>query len=128
MAEILDEDAAARRAGSVLDRLAARGVHAGDRIAVIAGNGAPFVAVRDAAIAADLVLAPVNPRLAPAEIAWILGHARPRAVLVDPAREAVAPDGAIVIDDDDDDGAPAAVDHARTGATLLYTSGTTGRP
>jgi acyl-CoA synthetase (AMP-forming)/AMP-acid ligase II len=128
MAEILDEDAAARRAGSVLDRLALRGVGAGDRIAVIAGNGAPLVAVRDAAIAAELVLAPVNPRLAPAEIAWILGHARPRAVLVDPAHEAAAPDGAIVIDDDDTDGAPVAVDHARTGATLLYTSGTTGRP
>jgi acyl-CoA synthetase (AMP-forming)/AMP-acid ligase II len=128
MAEILDEDAAARRASSVLDRLATRGVHAGDRIAVLAGNGTPLVAARDAATAADLVLAPINPRLTHAEIAALVAHARPRAILVDPAHEAVAPDGAIVIDDDDDDGAPRALDHARIGATLLYTSGTTGRP
>jgi acyl-CoA synthetase (AMP-forming)/AMP-acid ligase II len=128
MAEILDEDVAARRAGSVLDRLATHGVHAGDRVAVLAGNGTPLVAARDAAIAADLVLAPINPRLTYAEIAALVAHARPRAVLVDPGHEAVAPDGAIVIDDDDTDGAPVAVDHARIGATLLYTSGTTGRP
>ncbi len=72
MAEILDEDAAGRRASAVLSRLAALGVQAGDRVAVLAGNGAAFVAARDAATAADLMLAPINPRLAPAEIAWIV--------------------------------------------------------
>src|SRR5512140_1815339 len=74
MAEILDEDAAARRAAAVLAELAALGVHAGDRVAVLAGSGDAFVAARDAATAADLVLAPINPRLAPAEVAWIVSH------------------------------------------------------
>src|SRR5688500_14027063 len=80
MAEVLDDEAAARRAGALLGRLASLGVHAADRIAVLSGNGAGFVAARDAATAAELVLVPINPRLAPAEIAWIVGHARPRVL------------------------------------------------
>lgn len=128
MAVVLDEDAAARRAGAVLARLAALGVHAGDRVAVLAGNGSAFVAARDAATAAQLVLAPINPRLAPAEIAWILGHARPRALLVDDAHAAIASrDVPIVELDRAGDAAPVPLD-ATIGATLLYTSGTTGRP
>jgi acyl-CoA synthetase (AMP-forming)/AMP-acid ligase II len=114
MAELLDEDAAARRAGAVLERFAALGVHAGDRVAVLAGNGAGFVAARDAATAAELVLVPINPRLAPAEIDYLIAHARPKALLVD--RELAG------------EGAAVALDPARIGATLLYTSGTTGRP
>jgi acyl-CoA synthetase (AMP-forming)/AMP-acid ligase II len=114
MAELLDEDAAARRAGAVLERLATHGVHAGDRVAVLAGNGAGFVAARDAATAAELVLVPINPRLAPAEIGYLVAHARPKALLVDKGLAGEA--------------APVALDPARIGATLLYTSGTTGRP
>jgi acyl-CoA synthetase (AMP-forming)/AMP-acid ligase II len=128
---LLDEDLAARRAAAVLARLATLGVHAGDRVAVLAGNGSAFVAARDAATAADLVLVPINPRLAAAEIAWILGHARPRALLVDEAQRAAAPDGVPRVELDrleDAEVAPLALDHARIGATLLYTSGTTGRP
>ncbi|MGE5185736.1 MAG: AMP-binding protein, partial [Acidobacteriota bacterium] len=93
MTEQFDEDAAAHRAAAVLARLAALGIDAGDRVAVLAGNGPGFVAARDAATAADLVLAPINPRLAPAEVAWIVGHARPRALLVDDAHAAAAPAG-----------------------------------
>ncbi len=127
MAELLDEDAAARRAGAVLARLATIGVHAGDRVAVLAGNGPAFVAARDAATAAELVLAPINPRLAPAEIEHIVAHARPRALLVDEVHAASAPARVprIVLADE---AGPAALDPSRIGATLLYTSGTTGRP
>jgi acyl-CoA synthetase (AMP-forming)/AMP-acid ligase II len=130
MAEILDEDAAARRAAAVLAKLGALGVHAGDRVAVLAGNGAAFVAARDAATAADLVLVPINPRLAPAEIEWIVTHARPRARLVDEAHRGAAPGGVPRVDLDGPGalGSPVPLDHARVGATLLYTSGTTGRP
>ncbi len=127
-AAILDEGVAARRASAVLARLAALGVNAGDRIAVLAGNGSAFVAARDAATAAGLVLAPINPRLAPAEIAWIVGHARPRALLVDPAHRGLAPGGVAILELDDALGSAVALDHSRIGATLLYTSGTTGRP
>src|SRR5438067_9527669 len=128
IAGILDEDSAARRAAAVLARLATLGIQAGDRIAVLAGNGSAFVAGRDAATAADLVLAPINPRLAPAEIAWIVGHARPRALLVDEAHRGAAPDGVPIVELDDALGPATPLDHARIGATLLYTSGTTGRP
>ena len=122
---MLDEDAAARRTAAVLARLAVHGAHAGDRVAVIAGNGEAFVAARDAATAAGLVLVPINPRLATDEIAWILGHARPRAVLVEPAYRDAVPD-AIVLDGSE--ASAVGLDHAAIGATLLYTSGTTGRP
>jgi long-chain acyl-CoA synthetase len=122
----LDEDAAARRASAVLAQLAALGVHAGDRVAVLADNGAPFVAARDAATLADLVLVPINPRLAPAEVAFILAHARPRALLVDAPHAGVA--ATVPLVDLEQLGSPVPLDHARAGATLLYTSGTTGRP
>jgi acyl-CoA synthetase (AMP-forming)/AMP-acid ligase II len=129
MAEILDEDAAARRAAAVLAQLSTLGIHAGDRIAVLAGNGAGFVAARDAATAADLVLVPINPRLSPAEVAWIVTHARPRALLVDGAHRSAAPANVPQVDLDRlDERAAAPLDHARAGATILYTSGTTGRP
>jgi long-chain acyl-CoA synthetase len=127
MAEVLDEDAAARRAGAVLAKLRALGVHAGDRIAVLAGNGPGFVAARDAATAADLVLVPINPRLARAEIEWIVGHAKPRALLVDAAHRDIGSVPRIAIDELEP-AQPAPIDHQRTGVTILYTSGTTGRP
>jgi acyl-CoA synthetase (AMP-forming)/AMP-acid ligase II len=129
MTAVLDEDAAAHRAAHVLAALDALGVHAGDRIAVLAGNGAGFVSARDAATAADLVLAPINPRLAAAEVAWIVAHARPRALLVDAAHRGAGPAGVPIIALDELAATAAAhLDHARAGATILYTSGTTGRP
>src|SRR3954471_16969484 len=113
MGEILDEDAAGRRAAAVLARLAALGVQAGDRIAVLAGNGAAFVGARDAATPADLVLAPINPRLAPAEAAWIVGHARPRALLVDEAHRGAAPFGVPIVELDGALGPSSSLDPAR---------------
>jgi acyl-CoA synthetase (AMP-forming)/AMP-acid ligase II len=127
-AVVLDEDVVARRAAAVLSRLSALGAREGDRVAVIVGNGVGFVAARDAASAAGLVLAPVNPRLAPKEIEWIVGHARPRAILVDEAHVASSPAGAPVIVLDEVEAAPSTSPRGQIGATLLYTSGTTGRP
>ncbi|HEY5927685.1 MAG TPA: AMP-binding protein, partial [Kofleriaceae bacterium] len=130
MTELLDEDVAARRAGALLARFAALGIHAGERIAVLAGNGPDFVAARDAATLANLVLVPINPRLAPGEIEWIVGHAKPRVLLVDHAHRdaACGPTPRFVLDELEPTDRAAAIDHARIGATLLYTSGTTGRP
>jgi acyl-CoA synthetase (AMP-forming)/AMP-acid ligase II len=124
MAEVLDEDAASRRAAALLTRLRALEIHAGDRIAVLAGNGVGFVAARDAAAAAELVLVPINPRLARGEIDWIIAHAKPRSLLVDTAHRDL---GAIDLDQLEL-AEPMQLDHARAGATILYTSGTTGRP
>jgi long-chain acyl-CoA synthetase len=131
---LLDEGAAARAAAAVALRLAAAGAQPGDRVAVVAGNGPAFVAARDAATAAALVLAPINPRLAGPEVAWIGGHARPRAVLTERAHldlaSAAAGDAPVIVVDDlaPAPGLDLAAVHAAVGATLLYTSGTTGRP
>ena len=128
MAELLDEDLVARRAAAVLAELASIGVHAGDRVAVLANNSPAFVAARDAANAADLVFIPINPRLAPAEIEWIVAHARPRALLVDEHHRPIGGVPSIELARLDPRGPSISLDHTRAGATLLYTSGTTGRP
>jgi long-chain acyl-CoA synthetase len=127
-AVILDEDVVARHAAAVLARLAAVGVGEGDRVALIAGNNEGFVAARDAASAAGLVLAPVNPRLAPKEIEWIVAHTHPRAILADEAHAGLAPAGSPLILLDETEASPSGLPRAAIGATLLYTSGTTGRP
>src|SRR5687767_3743367 len=58
---ILDEDAVAERAARLAGGWRARGLVAGDRVAVRAGNGLDFVAARDAATGLGLVFVPVNP-------------------------------------------------------------------
>jgi acyl-CoA synthetase (AMP-forming)/AMP-acid ligase II len=55
---------------------------AGDIVAVLAGNGPAAIAARDAATLQDLVLAPINPRLAPPEIAFVVEHSRATLLLV----------------------------------------------
>jgi long-chain acyl-CoA synthetase len=135
---VLDDEATARHAAGIAAHLAAAGIGAGDIIALLAGNHAGFVAARDAATALGATLAPINPRLALPEIEFILAHARPRALLVDREHAHVLADDAItcavaaVLDDiapaRDTTAASIAIDRTRAGATLLYTSGTTGRP
>jgi acyl-CoA synthetase (AMP-forming)/AMP-acid ligase II len=133
---VLDEDRAAARAAALLARLR---LPPGEIVAVLAGNNETAIAARDAATAGELVLAPINPRLAPPEIGWLLGHARPRALIVDREHAALAPDGitTILVDDDrplilseSPQGRVEGRDlyASRGGATLLYTSGTTGTP
>ena len=124
---IVADLAVARHAGGIAARLRGAGVGAGDVVAVLAGNHAGFIAARDAVTAVGAMLAPINPRLAADEVAWILAHARPRAVLVDRAHAAaLASTPPVMVIDDVEPGA--AADRAGIGATLLYTSGTTGRP
>jgi acyl-CoA synthetase (AMP-forming)/AMP-acid ligase II len=136
---ILDEERAARGAAALLARLD----HArpGDVVAVLAGNGPAAIAARDAATAGGLVLAPLNPRLAPAEIAWAIEHARPAAVLCDQVHftslnsiSRIQLNLIISIEEVLANARRAAgadlrdLYASRAGATLLFTSGTTGRP
>lgn len=115
---LLDERDISERARRIGGGLAALGLREGDRVAALGANTAEYVALRDAATALGLFLVPVNPRLAPPEIAHVLGTSGAR--LVEP--EAL-------------DGPPIAVPAAgggvapeAIGATILFTSGTTGRP
>jgi acyl-CoA synthetase (AMP-forming)/AMP-acid ligase II len=108
---------------------------AGEIVAVLAGNGPGAIAARDAATLQDLVLAPINPRLAPPEIAFVVGHCRPKALLVDrahvdAARTALAglDTPLLVLDDLARTTDSRDLYRDKAGATLLYTSGTTGTP
>lgn len=135
---VLDDDATARHAAGIAAHLAGAGVTSGAIVAILAGNGPSFVAARVAVTALGATLAPINPRLALPEIEYILAHARPRALLVDRAHAHVITDGAVaqqlhhmtpaVLDELAFASTTVALDRTRAGATLLYTSGTTGRP
>jgi len=69
---VLPEGQVAERAASLAAEWTARGLVAGDPVAVREGNTLEFVAARDAATALGLWFVPINPRLAPPEVAHIL--------------------------------------------------------
>ncbi|MGH9067002.1 MAG: acyl-CoA synthetase [Acidimicrobiales bacterium] len=131
----LDSEVAARTAA-----LAALGLGRGDRVATPSFNRPGQVAALFACARAGLVLAPLNWRLSPAELAWQIDHCRPGLLLVDPeladlARSALgaaqAPPPSLCLAE-----VPRGDRQAFQGEDvgdddplfLLYTSGTTGRP
>jgi carnitine-CoA ligase len=124
-------DRLANRAGHALRGL---GVARGDRVTLALGNSLEYVVAAFGVLKAGAVINPVNPGLGLDELRYILGHAEPRVVVTDPSSDArlrglgaytvagealaaggpeTAPDGGLGADDV---------------STLLYTSGTTGRP
>ncbi len=135
----IDRASITEPAGRVARFLAAHA--AGDaRVAILAGNTPEFIIAREAVTALDRVAVPVNPKLAPPEVAFVLADARPAVVL---CTDELAPVAAAALGDLPDNGAAPAVvsiaQAARTpgaprplrhaiGATLIYTSGTTGYP
>lgn len=123
----------AERADDVACRLAAAGVTAGDRVAVLVGDGARFAVLLHATARLGAVLVPLSTRLTAGELGWQVGDARPRLVVADPPRSAAAP-GTLVLSWQALSDLAAAdaplVDDVRLDApaTMIYTSGTTGRP
>jgi long-chain acyl-CoA synthetase len=97
------------------------------RVALLCGNSDDWVAVRDCATVAGDVLVPINPRLAPPEIAYILDRAAPDAVYAEPPLAHLLPAGTAWTPAGDAR-PPRAPRPGEIGATLLFTSGTTGRP
>jgi long-chain acyl-CoA synthetase len=75
-------DAAAAAANRVANRLIARGLGSGTRVAVLAKNALWYPILYFAASKAGAVLVPVNWRLAPAEWQQILIDAQPRVLIV----------------------------------------------
>ncbi len=129
---------AARRAGGLL---AGYGLVPGDRIGLFARNLPDYVEALLAAWWAGLVPVPINARLHPDELAWIMGHAGVRLLLV--SDDLAAGAGAVAVPGLMDTlvlGGPAwerllaaeAIEPAPVPpgqvAWLFYTSGTTGRP
>jgi long-chain acyl-CoA synthetase len=151
---VIDPDGTERNAGALLSRvnqlthaLRARGLQSGDGIASVLPNGAAPVEVYLAALQAGWYLTPINWHYTAPEIAYIVSDCEAKALFVDErfaavgaaaAAEAGVPLGARFCYGDVAgftpvaalrDGRPTAMPDGRTaGATMHYTSGTTGRP
>ena len=130
--------------------LAARGVGSGDRVAVLMGNRPEYLEVLLAATRAGAIGVPVNFRLAPGEVAYILGDSGATVLVVDPLGAEAAAAAVAQVDHEvalvgvgaDVAGGTAyddvlAEDHdpldpvdvpEDSPAAIMYTSGTTGRP
>lgn len=121
-------------------RLAAAGVATGDRVAVVSRNSLSVIDLLYGVARAGAIFVPINWRLAPPEIAFILEDATPKLVfveeaLVDLVARQAGPQTIAIRDDGTFADLPEpAGDHAspsvgrRDAAMLVYTSGTTGHP
>jgi O-succinylbenzoic acid--CoA ligase len=137
----------------IAQRLTTLDVSAGDRVALLARNGAPFVTLVHALSRLGLVLVPLNTRLSPAELRWQLADVRARLLIYDEANAQSALAAAhdfpqlrsLHLDrwthtlrlakrtSDSRSGLPTSdfpppTSHLDSLHTILYTSGTTGQP
>ncbi len=131
------------RVGRLAGALSRLGVARGDRVAVLMLNRPEFVETVLAANRIGAIAVPVNFRLVPAEIAYVLGDSGATVVVTDPTlapvAEAAVAEGpgaipVLVAGPDyeaalrDAPAAPEVVIDERDVALIMYTSGTTGRP
>jgi malonyl-CoA/methylmalonyl-CoA synthetase len=128
-----DLDAASRRAAG---RLHGAGLRAGDRVLVSANASFDLVVAHVACLRLGLVVVPANTAYRAAELAHLVGDARPRAAIcderersdalraADPGLHTWTPD--LSLPDADPPGLDTAPPEAP--ALIGYTSGTTGRP
>ena len=125
----------ARRQAARLDEL---GIGFGDRVAIVSHNSARLFGSFFGVTGSGRVLVPVNFRLRPDEVSYIVQHSGARVLLVDPEIDdelkGVTAEHRFVLGDDDDLYAPVGSqpqawepDESAT-ATINYTSGTTARP
>ena len=138
-----------REVDTAVDAFAAglvqRGLHAGDRIAMLLGNSIEFVIAYYGAARAGLVSVPLNPAYTSAEVAVLLADSGARMLIVQPATEQVGEEASIalpgcevvVVGGHDwsrilADGQGAVLAEAAASpdalALLLFTAGTSGRP
>ena len=127
--------ALARRQAAKLDEL---GIGVGERVAVVSHNSARLLTSFFGVSGSGRVLVPVNFRLRPDEVSYIVEHSGARVLLVDPeldeALRDVRAEHRFVIGDDDDLFAPEGTEprawepDENATACINYTSGTTARP
>ncbi len=112
--------------------LAARGVAKGDRVTLALGNSVEYVVAALGVLKAGAILNPVNPALGASELSYVLGHADPRVVVTDAASDAklrtLGRTTILATALDGRDDPPVARIEPGDYSTLLYTSGTTGKP
>ncbi|KQS03662.1 hypothetical protein ASG11_04895 [Sphingomonas sp. Leaf357] len=127
-----------RRSTGVANALAAAGVKAGDRVALLARNGVAFFDAMFAVARLGAMLVPINWRLSPAEIAFILDDSDPAMAIADDDLAANLPidarpvfmirDAGGRIDVPLAGSVPDAAADGTGAALIVYTSGTTGQP
>lgn len=136
------DDRCSRLAAGLRD---AHGIEFGDRVAVLANNNTNFFEVQFACWKLGAIFTPLNWRLAQPEIEFILGDCRPKLLIVDDsfvdvAAQVVADGADVTVANWDVESeyegllsASAPLERAvdcthDTPITIMYTSGTTGRP
>ncbi|MDM8355580.1 AMP-binding protein [Pandoraea communis] len=141
----------AARVGAFQAWFAAQGLVPGDRVAVMLGNSAAQVALIYALMLSGLVWVPVNTRLKGDGIEYLLGHAKPKLLIAEPAFAEVLDAGVALAAQQPDHhgtrvvrrllaevtaqaaahaGARPVAAHVTPASVLciIYTSGTTGAP
>jgi fatty-acyl-CoA synthase len=128
------------RIGKTAGWLAARGIRAGDVVAVLMKNSAAFLDLVFAASHLGAVLLPINYRLSADEVGYIVDNAGARLLIADEELASIAAGDAPVVLLDDaaqasiaslaPNAAPAPMQPVQPGdlMRLMYTSGTTDRP
>ncbi len=134
---LIDDAAIDRAAGIVLDELTDRGLVPGTRLAILSGNHPAFLVARRALAAGRFVAVPINPRLAPPEMKVLLSRALAAGVLCEPPLSArllgssparIEVNAAATGQISGRSQRALADSTGEVGATLLFTSGTTGEP
>ncbi|KAJ2928934.1 hypothetical protein H1R20_g8292, partial [Candolleomyces eurysporus] len=142
----------AQRIQNLAYALIRSGIQPGDRVAVIAPNCPLIADAHHGVLAARAILCPINTRLKPHEVEYILGHSGSKLILVDHEYQNLIPPNTnvpVIVSKDTgraDDPYEEFLSQGRAfsqekgwqgletqhdenaGATLCYTSGTTGRP
>lgn len=81
---VADYGALAKRSAALSGALAGMGLKPGDRVAIAAHNCREYLEALFGAWWGGFVAVPINAKLHPAEIGWILGHCIARAVFASP--------------------------------------------
>jgi acyl-CoA synthetase (AMP-forming)/AMP-acid ligase II len=128
------------RADALAAGLDALGIARGERIAVVSQNSARMLELFYAATATGRIVVPINFRLEPDEVAYIVDHSQASLLLVDPGLDAalarvraprrlvLGPASDAVLLRPDIDPRPWSDADENATATINYTSGTTARP
>jgi amino acid adenylation domain-containing protein/non-ribosomal peptide synthase protein (TIGR01720 family) len=124
------------RASTLAHHLVRAGVRRGDVVALGTARTADLVAAMWAIIRSGAAYLPIDLSYPRARVEFMLGHARPRAVIVDPAGASALGDlldDSIAVVSTDDDSLPADRFGAVTvgaddAVSVLFTSGSTGEP